>query len=290
MKHYLIYSNRHKDKNLETTRWIQAFLEDRGQKVSVVLDGDMEEQMDGVLSRGVDCMIVLGGDGTMLQAARALKTAHVPMIGVNLGTLGYMTEIEVPMLEASLERLLTEDYSTEKRLMLNGKVTFQEKCRNKETENEDISEEGWALNDIVISRSGSLQIIRFNIYVNGQFLNSYNADGMIVTTPTGSTGYNLSAGGPLVAPGADLILMTPICPHSLNQRSIVLSSEDVVEIEIPIGKEGMNQTVEANFDGSHVVTMASGDRIRVQKSERTMEFIQLNKVSFLDVLHKKMSE
>ncbi len=281
MKHYLIYSNKHKDKNLETTKRIQAFLEGRGQKVSVVLDGDSEEQMDGILSQCVDCMIVLGGDGTMLQAARALKTVHVPMIGVNLGTLGYMTEIELPTLENSLERLLSDEYSTEKRLMLNGKVTFAMK---------DVEEEGWALNDIVISRSGSLQIIRFNIYVNGQFLNSYNADGMIVTTPTGSTGYNLSAGGPLVAPGADLILMTPICPHSLNQRSIVLSSEDVIEIEIPIGKEGMNQTVEANFDGSHVVTMASGDRIRVQKSERTMEFIQLNKVSFLELLHKKMSE
>ena len=151
-------------------------------------------------------------------------------------------------------------------------------------------EEEWALNDVVVSRSGSLQIIRYNIYVNGQLLNSYNADGMIVTTPTGSTGYNLSAGGPLVDPGAELILMTPICPHSLNQRSIVLSSKDVIEIEIPQGKDGENQTVEVNFDGSKVVKMEAGDRIRVCKSPKTIEFIRLNKVSFLEVLHKKMGE
>ena len=152
------------------------------------------------------------------------------------------------------------------------------------------TEEGWALNDIVISRSGSLQIIRFNIYVNGQFLNDYSADGMIVTTPTGSTGYNLSAGGPLIEPGARLIMLTPICPHTLNQRSIILSPEDVIEIEIPGGNEEKIQTVEASFDGSHTVPLSSGDRLRIVKSEKMTEFIQLNQVSFLEVLHKKMSQ
>lgn len=150
--------------------------------------------------------------------------------------------------------------------------------------------EGWALNDIVISRSGSLQIIKFNIYVNGQFLNAYQADGMIVTTPTGSTGYNLSAGGPLIEPCAQLITLTPICPHSLNQRSIILSSEDVIEVEIPEYRGGRVQTVEANFDGSQVIPLRSGEKIRIVKSEKVTEIIQLNRVSFLEVLHKKMKE
>lgn len=149
-------------------------------------------------------------------------------------------------------------------------------------------QEGWALNDIVIARSGSLQIIRFDIYVNGQFLNSYNADGMIVTTPTGSTGYNLSAGGPLVEPGARLIMLTPICPHSLQQRSIILSPEDVIDIQIPEDRRGERQTVEANFDGSQVVQLHTGDRLRVVRSEKVTEFMKLNQVSFLDVLHRKM--
>lgn len=292
MKHYLIYTNQQKDKNLETTNRIRTFLEKKGQTVSVITDGGMNsEQMIPIKERNggesvaggmgeVHCMLVLGGDGTVLRAARTIARADIPILGINLGTLGYLTEVELNGLEDALQRLLTDDYFTEKRLMLEGTVAYAD----------DTKEEEWALNDVVISRSGSLQIIRYNIYVNGQFLNSYNADGMIVTTPTGSTGYNLSAGGPLVDPGADLIMMTPICPHSLNQRSIVLSSKDVIEIEIPEGKDGGNQIVEVSFDGSHMMKMQAGDRIRVCKSSRTITFIRLNKVSFLEVLHKKMGE
>lgn len=113
---------------------------------------------------------------------------------------------------------------------------------------------------------------------------------MIVTTPTGSTGYNLSAGGPLIEPKAKLITLTPICPHSLNQRSIILSPEDVIEIEIPESREDMSQTVEVNFDGSHVIELQTGDSIKIVRSEKITEFIQLNQVSFLEILHKKMQE
>ena len=165
-------------------------------------------------------------------------------------------------------------------MMLKGKAVFAD----------GRTEEGWALNDIVISRVGSLQIIKFRIYVNGQFLHEYNADGVIVTTPTGSTGYNLSAGGPLVEPKARLIMLTPICPHTLNQRSIIFSPEDVIEIEIPEGREDRIQTVEANFDGSHVIPLRTGDRVRVTESGQITEFIKLNRVSFLEVLQRKMTD
>lgn len=288
MKHFLIYTNRHKDKNLATTKRICSYLELKGQRTTVKSDeGDWKERMvkdtDDIpedIPRDVDCMIVLGGDGTVLQAARETKKLHIPIIGVNLGTLGYMTEIEPSNLEEALDRLIAGDYEQESRMMLNGKAYLSAGG----------TEEGWALNDIVISRSGSLQIIKFNIYVNGQFLNAYKADGMIVTTPTGSTGYNLSAGGPLVEPKAKLIVLTPICPHSLNQRSIILSPEDVIEIEIPAGREGRVQTVEASFDGTYVIPLCTGDKIRIVQSEKITEFIQLNQVSFLEVLHKKMSD
>lgn len=288
MKHFLIYTNQHKDQQLETTRRICSYLESRGQRATVrTNEGDWKERIvkdtDDIpedIPKDIDCMIVLGGDGTVLQAARETKKLHIPIIGVNLGTLGYMTEIEPANLEEALDRLIAGDYEQESRMMLNGKAQLAD----------GNTEEGWALNDIVITRSGSLQIIQFNIYVNGQFLNGYKADGMIVTTPTGSTGYNLSAGGPLVEPKARLIVLTPICPHSLNQRSIILSSEDVIEIEIPKGREGRVQTVEASFDGTHVIPLCTGDRIRIVQSEKTTEFIQLNRVSFLEVLHKKMSD
>ena len=285
MKHFLIYTNRHKDRELRMTERIRAYLQEKGQCVTVKLC-ELKEQYEGQeeatsdFPPEADCMIVLGGDGTMLQAVREIKRLSIPMIGVNLGTLGYMAEIEPAGLEESLDRLIRGDYEQECRMMLNGKVFFQ---NGKE-------DEGWALNDIVISRKGSLQVIHFNIYVNGQFLNHYSADGMIVTTPTGSTGYNLSAGGPLVEPRAKLIMLTPICPHTLNQRSIILSPEDTIEIEIPKGREERMQTVEANFDGRHVIPLCTGERIRIVKSEKTTEFIQLNQVSFLEVLHKKMSE
>lgn len=320
MKHFLIYTNRHKDRDLATTRRICNFLQLKGRRTTVMAEerpesaacpgqgrgGERDESAEpgsgrapavsmqragdsgrtwepervGEVPKDADCMIVLGGDGTVLQAARLTKRLHIPMIGVNLGTLGYLTEVEVLNLEEALERLIAGDYVQESRMMLNGRVAF---AGGGEAED-------WALNDIVISRSGPLQIIRFDIFVNGQFLNDYSADGMIVTTPTGSTGYNLSAGGPLVEPGARLIMLTPICPHSLNQRSIVLSPEDVIEIGIPRPGEGGIQTVEANFDGNHVIPLRTGDRLRIVRSEETAEFLRLNQVSFLEVLHKKMRD
>lgn len=278
MKHVLIYTNRHKDAELFFTERVKAFLEQRGVSCAVRL----QEPDSGTAlsdSEAADCMIVLGGDGTMLQAARDVKTRKIPLIGVNLGTLGYMTEIETGNLEESLDKLLSGDYRTESRMMLNGKLYLKD----------ERTWEDWALNDIVISRCGSLQILQFNIYVNGQFLNGYSADGVIITTPTGSTGYNLSAGGPIVEPRARLIMLTPICPHSLNQRSIVLSPEDVIEIEICKGREGLEQVVEVSFDGNHRMPLHTGERVRIVKSDKTTEIIQLNQVSFLEVLHKKLS-
>ena len=274
MEHFVIYTNLHKDSKLTVTNRIRNYLIAHA-KQCVLWDGETaEEEM-----KDADCMIVLGGDGTMLQAARDVQKWNLPLIGVNLGTLGYMTEIELSALEESLDLLMNGQFEVESRMMLSGKV-----------EGRQGTEEDLALNDIVISRSGSLQIIKFNILVSGQFLNNYSADGVIVTTPTGATGYNLSAGGPIVEPKARLIMITPICPHTLNQRSIILSPEDVIEIEISEGREGCVQTVEANFDGNHVVPMHTGERIKIVQSEKTTDIIQLNKVSFLEVLHKKLSE
>lgn len=298
MKHFLIYTNCYKDKSMETTERIRSYLESHGHKCTVMLRnrggccgyhggtpcdshaaGETEK---GELSFPEDayCMIVLGGDGTMLQAAWDVKKANIPLIGVNLGTLGYMTEVETGCVEEALEQLMKGEVESESRMMLNGKIYGRDGSIT----------EDWSLNDIVISRSGALQVIKLHVYVNGQFLKDYSADGVIITTPTGSTGYNLSAGGPIAEPSSRLIIMTPICPHTLSSRSIILSPEDVIEIRIPEGRDGRRQQVTANFDGSHVVPMSTGDRIRIVKSEKTTEILSVNKVSFLDVLHRKMRE
>lgn len=275
MKHFLIYTNQHKDEGLVLTKRIQQYLLEKGQTCSF-RTGEPGEQKR---IEDADCVIVLGGDGTMLQAAGAVRGQGIPLVGVNLGTLGYMTEIEPDFLEQALDRLMKKDYIVESRMMLHGRAVS---CAGDVVEN-------YALNDIVISRSGSLQVLHFNVYVNGLFLNDYHADGVIVTTPTGSTGYNLSAGGPIVEPGAKMILLTPICPHTLNQRSIILSPEDEIEIEIPPGRDGGKQMVEASFDGGHAVALSTGDRIRIVKADKTTEFIRLNQVNFLEILHKKLS-
>lgn len=266
MKQFYLITNEVKDPQGLYTERITAYLEKHGG--SVCRDKENAE-----------CILVLGGDGTLLRAARNMMGSDTPLIGVNLGTLGYLAEVDIGMIEPALGQLLADDYTREDRMMLEGHV-----------KKDDRIEENFALNDIVISRSGPLQILTFHIYVNGQFLNSYSADGMIVATPTGSTGYNMSAGGPIVEPSARLLLLTPICPHTLNTRSIVLASEDEIRIEIPQGKDGRKQTVEANFDGSHKITLNTGDSIVIRKAVKTTGILKLNTESFLTVLHKKMSE
>lgn len=283
MKHFFIITNEPKDKNNEITKQIKEYLESHGKQCSVCVSemkyGGSYTDPDKI-PNDVDCIIVLGGDGTLLQAARDTIGKDIPLIGVNLGTLGYLAEVEVGNIERALEQLVNDECETEPRMMLAGDIITRGKK----------AFETYALNDIVVARTGSLHIIHFQIIVNGQYLKGYSADGIIVSTPTGSTGYNLSAGGPIVDPKANIMVITPICPHTLNTRSIVLSPDDIVEIEISQGRDGMVQEVEANFDGSHCVRLSTGDKIRITRSDKETKIVKLNKVSFLEVLHKKMSE
>lgn len=280
MKHFLIYTNFHKDEQGDMTDRITKYLVAKGQKATCVTRPDGTVMPAEDIPMDAFCMLVLGGDGTMLRAARDTKHVDIPLIGVNLGTLGYMTEIEQGGLEEALDNLIDDNFQMVSRMMLDGSVYNADGLVRKER----------ALNDIVISRSGSLQINKIRVYVNGKFLKDYDADGIIVTTPTGSTGYNLSAGGPIVDPKAQLIMLTPICPHTLNARSIIFSSEDMVEIEILAGKEGQSQKMEASFDGANIIPMKTGDRVQIVKSEKTTEIIHINQVNFLEVLHEKMRD
>ncbi len=226
-----------------------------------------------------ECILVLGGDGTLIQAARDLFGRNIPFIGVNFGTLGYLAEVEKQNLIPALEKLMANEFQLEKRMMLDGTV-----FREKEKVEKDI-----ALNDIVISRSGSLRVIDFKVYVNGEFLNLYSADGIIISTPTGSTAYNLSAGGPIVSPVASLIVVTPICPHTLNTRSMILSADDIITIEMCPDRNGKEEVRLVSFDGDNSMKVFVKDKIEIKKSEQYTEIIQLNKISFLEVLRRKMT-
>ena len=283
-KSYIIMTNRPKDPSLAVTERIRAFLEERGARVSVFADNEDASRLglaadtDGAAS----CMIVLGGDGTMLRAAKETAFSRIPLLGVNLGTMGYLAEVEVASLEEALERLLRKDYRVEERMMLSGSVRRGDGSR--ETAQLD------ALNDVTVTRCGPMQVVPLRIWVNGQLLAGYGADGIVIATPTGSTGYNLSAGGPIVEPEAGLILLTPICPHTLNTRSVVLCDRDEVEVEIGRKPSGDVQEVEVSFDGALLTRLRSGDRVRVKKSERTTSIIRLSEPAFLERLHRKMSE
>ena len=284
MEYFYIITNPTKDVDLKTAHFIKAYLEKRGKRC-VVDAGNAEELQEGYTDKtkvdaDVDCVIVLGGDGTMLQAAVDLSEREIPFLGINLGTLGFLAEVNVSDIEAALDRLIAGEYQIENRMMLYGS-SYRE---NIEKDN------ARALNDIVITRKGSLQIIYFNIYVNGQFLHRYHADGIIVATPTGSTGYNLSAGGPIVDPKASMILITPVCPHSMHNRSIVLSPEDEITIEIESSREGKVQEVEAIFDGSHKVALFTGEKIEIRRSHKTTGIVKLSQASFLEILHRKMKD
>lgn len=289
MNKFFLITNRMKDPQGIHTKRIQKYLEEHGAETVCVDENYFVPAQDGsdagkLRPEADSCILVLGGDGTLLQAARDTFETEIPLLGINLGTLGYLAEADMENVEQILDRLLKDSCEREERMVLEGRIC-RENTDAQETEGQD-----FALNDIVISRCGSLQILTLRIFVNGQFLNSYSADGMIVATPTGSTGYNMSAGGPIVEPQARLLLLTPICPHTLNTRSIVLSPEDEVVIEIPQGRDNGTQTVEASFDGSHKKTMRTGDRIEIKKASRTVGFLKVNSESFLSVLHKKMSE
>ena len=271
MKKFGIVINETKDPDMTVTNRISSYLESRGASCITLKDArDLYED--------VDCMLVLGGDGTMLQASSGIAGKNIPMIGVNLGTLGYLAEMELDNLEEALEQLICNEYALGERIMLQGRI-----------ERKDCVEElSPALNDITISRCGPLRIVPLKIFVNGQFLCKWKADGIIVSTPTGSTGYNMSAGGPIVEPEAKLIVITPVCAHTSNARSIILKAEDCVEIEIDNGHNGSILQLEANSDGSGRIPMETGDRIIISKAENTTKIVKLSKESFLEILHKKM--
>lgn len=283
MEHFYIITNREKDNKLEVTNHIRTILEQNGKRVSACVRPSMEETGEAAgpppIPEDTDCILVLGGDGTLLQTARDTVERKAPLLGINLGTLGYLAEVERTGLDSALEKLIRGEYYLEERMMLTGRVI----------RDGNVLEDTDALNDVVIARSGSLQIIDFNIYVNGQFLNGYSADGVILSTPTGSTGYNMSAGGPIVEPKARLIVVTPICPHTVNTRSIILSAEDSIEVEIKPAHDGRNLRAEASFDGSHRALLRPGDRIVAARSFKTTQIVKLKDISFLEVLHKKMS-
>ena len=279
MKNFLILTNEKKDPGLEISKRIQEYIEQSGGTSRRMCEFTRHIQEDmSCITKDTECVIVLGGDGTMLHAARLLVDHDLPMVGVNLGTLGFLAVIELAKLYEGLDELLNDTFRIEERMMLDGRVIHA----NQETDHLP------ALNDVVIARSGFSRIISFRIIVNGELLDIYEADGVIISTPTGSTGYNLSAGGPIVNPKANVILVTPICPHSLQAKSMVLSPEDEIEIYIENVRQTQLEEAYVTFDGQVARKLQPGDVLQVKNSLKRAKVIKVKEDSFYQILRVKV--
>ncbi len=275
MKKVCVIANAVKETASERAEQVRVFFRDRGIDCVVLLD-DFSEQTsyETVLRDDMECAVVLGGDGTLIHVARKLSEKKIPVFGINMGNLGFLTHADSGKAREALESLVAGEFSIEERMMLEASVDGQVF--------------GTALNDVVLTRNGFSRIIRVSTFVNGKQVCNYKGDGVIVATPTGSTGYSLSAGGPVVAPTAELFVITPICPHSLNARSIVLSGEDELHLIVREEKKTQDEEAILTLDGQRAKDLAAEDRIVIRKSDKKAYFIQLNHHSFFDALHRKL--
>ncbi len=274
MDSFLIVTNDGKDKDYSVTYRVKELLEEAGKNCVICQKDENKKIIPESVPKKVDCAIVIGGDGSLIEVARFLWSQDIPILGINMGTLGYLTEVEINHLDDAVRQLASGKILLEDRMMLEG--SFENGMK-------DV-----ALNDIVVTRKTGLRVTRFKLYVNGELLNSYEADGVIIATPTGSTAYNLSAGGPIVEPTAELVVITPICSHALNTSSIILSADDEIVIEIGEARIGNEQEVLLSFDGADTVTLKTGDRVTVKKASTVTKLIKLNSISFLEMLRRKM--
>lgn len=282
MDKFCIIPNNTKDKDYQVSKYIKKYIEKRGKKcvITTNLKSQRNSQATDVLEipKGTECAIILGGDGTIIQAANDLLFEELPILGVNLGTLGFLAGIERQNIDQALDQLMGGEYKIEKRMMLQGEVICQG--------NEFFC--GYALNDFVISKGGFCHLITIKVYVNQYLIDTYVADGVIVSTPTGSTGYNLSAGGPVMAPELEAIIITPICPHSLNNRSLVISSEDEVVLEVGNTKDMHKDESVIVLDGRILNHMYTGDKVTITKSKNSTRIVRLNGSCFFELFRNKL--
>lgn len=246
---------------------------------AALLDGALEglcsvsEAED--VGRQADILVVLGGDGTLLGTSHLIERSEVPVIGVNFGRLGFLTELMPSELLPAIDAALAGDCAYEERRMLRAVIRSAD----------GREERGDALNDVVVSRTGLLsRIIELDVVVDGLFVSSFRADGLIVASPTGSTAYSLAAGGPILQPSLHAVVITPICPHTLTHRPLVLGDDSCVEIWIAAAEVEIN----VNLDGQRSLPLTPGSRVSVTRSPRTLRLVRAPKRAYYEVLRTKL--
>lgn len=281
MKTAGILANRKKDRQSALTQEIAAYLLEKG--CSVLLDKQIETASQFArygasredLFQKADFLIVLGGDGTLLAAGREAARYDVPLLGINLGTLGFLTDVEKHEYKASIDKVLEGQYEVENRILLQAAV-----YGGGETQY------FYGLNDVCITRGRIAKVIDLHVYINYEYLDTYRGDGIILATPTGSTAYNLSAGGPILKPDTRAVAVTPICPHSLNTRSIVVASSD--KVTIAMGRRSRGDFL-LSVDGQEGILLTQESVVRVTEAEHTCRILKTNGIGFYDRLRRKLA-
>lgn len=269
---YLVENSEKKDVD-KAAALIHSICDEKGKK-AYRGPGYMKRES---LPKDVDCVITLGGDGTLIRAAREAADRNIPVIGVNMGHLGYLSSVSaLEDIPEMMERLFLNKYTVEKRMMVKAVILREGR--------ETAVLHG--LNEAVITRTKTLKPVKCKVGINEEFLNEYTSDGIIISTPTGSTAYNLSAGGPIIDPSAQMLIITPICPHALTQRSVVLSSEKKVEVDILGGEQHDRELV---VDGYESRSLDLGDRVELTESELYVSLLKLPGGSFLENIRNKMN-
>jgi NAD+ kinase len=252
----------------ELTEWLRA----RG--LDAIGVPYSEKKDDQLFDPAVDLVVVLGGDGTMISTTRLVGNHDPLVLGINYGSLGYLTEFRIEEMFAGLEAVLVDQYEVDSREMLDA-----EHWRA----GQQIAA-GRVLNDVVINKSALARIIEIEVHLNGQFVNSFRSDGLIVATPTGSTAYNLSAGGPIIYPSMKAIVVTPICPFTLTNRPIVVPDTAAIELKLLNENEGVVLTL----DGQMGYAMKDGDRVLIRKSATSFNLVRPPNRNYFDVLRNKL--
>lgn len=283
MKKVAILPNVEKDTGLETTKRLVGYLLEKGcqpqlsNRVAELAGMPQYAKEEADLYHHSDLLISLGGDGTLLGIGRRTARFDKPILGINLGTLGFLTAEEKNHAEEAIDKVLSGEYKLEKRMMLECSIA----------KGEERTEGIIALNDICITRGNLYKILEFHVFINNEYVDTLLADGVIICTPTGSTAYNLSAGGPVLKADAQIMAITPISPHTLTSRPIVVSAEDVVTVEVRPSREDTPFTVSADGQDNH--TLTGKNVVQIRKASVCTTIIKTKPQSFYDVLRHKLS-
>lgn len=274
-----IVANVEKEKIADHVRSLKKWLEEKG--VEVFLEMEISRKVANSvgykwndLAKKSEMIVALGGDGTMLRTAHYLAGHRVPVLGINLGSFGYLTEVNLNEIHSTLELIISGKFVTEKRMMLDVSIKH----------GKTITNVGSVLNDVVINRGDLSRMNELEMEVNGRYLTTYKGDGLIVSTPTGSTAYSLSAGGPIVFPGKDLIIINPICPHTLTNRPIIFSEDSNLKITLWSKDKGAMLTL----DGQEAYKIKSGDVVTIKRSRHATTLVLSPYRSYGEILRSKL--